>query len=363
MTADFTSALFLGARHPADALPYWPRLTTGRPAALAELGSARQVARCIARQQGAADALLARSSLHALIDVVLSLASKGGAVVIDEHAYPISGWAATVGALSGVPTLRYRHHEPAHAAAVLERCGAGRSMVLTDGWCPGCLRPAPLIDLAGVAATHRAVLVVDDSLAAGILGARPTPDEPLGSGGMGTPGWLGIQTGRLVWVASGAKAWGAPVTAIAGPAEIVARIREAGPTRMHASAPSAADVAALRAAVLDPRSAARRHRLSRHITRVREHVRAGGLRPVGLPFPLLLVDDGADGAALHAGLSRLGVRTVRVYRRCAGRSSVGILLRADHREDEIDLLIEALARVSTSWNSDGPSTRPRPSTT
>ena len=66
---DFTSALYLGLRHPSASLPPWDALTIGRPAALAEPPDAEAVAAEIASLQGCEAATLLPSTLHLFWDL------------------------------------------------------------------------------------------------------------------------------------------------------------------------------------------------------------------------------------------------------------------------------------------------------
>ena len=45
----------------------------------------------------------------------------------------------------------YPHHRP---EPIVAEPGHGRLFVLTDGWCPGCNRPAPLPELRAAAPAH-----------------------------------------------------------------------------------------------------------------------------------------------------------------------------------------------------------------
>ena len=60
---DFTSALYLSMGHASHRLPPWERLTTGRPAALAEPALADSVAAQLAALMGCETAVLAPSTL------------------------------------------------------------------------------------------------------------------------------------------------------------------------------------------------------------------------------------------------------------------------------------------------------------
>ena len=53
--SDFSSALYLGMRHPSPALPRWSSLTLGKPAALAALSGTASLCRRLAMLQGWTD--------------------------------------------------------------------------------------------------------------------------------------------------------------------------------------------------------------------------------------------------------------------------------------------------------------------
>jgi 8-amino-7-oxononanoate synthase len=62
---DFTSARYLGLRHPRARLPDWDDLTTGMPAALGEPRATLAAARRLALAIGVERATLKASTLHA----------------------------------------------------------------------------------------------------------------------------------------------------------------------------------------------------------------------------------------------------------------------------------------------------------
>lgn len=348
MTTDFTSGLFLGLTH-AGACGPGP-LTTGAPAVLKEAAGSRALAREIALAHGAERGLLARSSLHALVDVLVTVSRGGGRVLVDEHAYPISHWAAAVARAKGATVGTYRHHDVADARCLLDRRpgGDGSVVVLTDGWCGGCLRPAPLAGLLAAAREAAGVLVVDDSLAAGVLGRRTTTSRLLGVGGTGTPAWLGVAGPELVWVASTAKGLGAPLAVVTGPARVLDPVASEGPARTHASPPSRCDVEALRSAWHDPSLEPRRRRLAETILRVRRALTSAGLPPAGLPFPVVAVDAGGRTAvlALHRRLRERGVETLVVHAPCRRGVRLTLCLRADHTDRDVGALLDGLGRAA-----------------
>lgn len=349
---DVTSSLFLGLRHGSTSLPEWGSLTTGVPAVLAEPATAVRIAARVARWQGAQAGLVARSSLHALMDVLGELPQPGDLVAIDEFAYPITEWAALRAAARGVEVLRYRHHRPGR----LVPPAGGRLVLVTDGWCPSCNRPAPLRRFAD---RLDGLLVVDDSLAFGVLGHRGS-GEPFGDGA-GTPAWNGLDHTRVVWVASMAKAYGSPIAVVTGGREAINRLARDGGNRSHSSPPSSADLTAAAIALgigvgdragdwcgAQFRAGVARNRLLGHVLFLRQALAAAGVRVSGPPFPLVSI----PLAGVHQArrwLNRLrgqGIRAVAQRPRCRPGIALSVLLRADHREPEVDRLAGALTALA-----------------
>lgn len=388
---DFTSALFLGLRHPHRVLAPWAALTTGRPPVLDRAGAGPRAGR-LADLLGAERVAVRRTSLHALLDVLGALAGSSGAIVIDAAAYPISHWAAAAAqvtpttAQKGPTVLHYRHHDAGHAAALCRRflastpgrAGAGGQhrrpiVIVTDGWCSSCGRPAPVADLATVARWAGGHLVIDDSLAIGILGRRRQagtgattgmgglrPDDAwFGVGGAGLAAWAGPDAAgpEVITVASLAKGHGVPLATIAGHAEPVEQVERVSQTTSHASGPTAADLAALDAVLAVPpdRLDARRRRLARLTAILHRRFRQQGLLPVGLPFPFVLADAGAQAVALAQSLDRAGIGVLAIEQRCrrtAGAAAaplplLGVALRADHSPHDVAALSQALDRALT----------------
>jgi len=87
---DFTSALYLGMRHPHQSLRPWTELTTGRPAALESPREAERLARQLARLLGCERATLGTSTLHLFWDLFEVLAREPIAIYTDAGAYPIA---------------------------------------------------------------------------------------------------------------------------------------------------------------------------------------------------------------------------------------------------------------------------------
>lgn len=346
MSTDLTSALFLG---PAPRVVLAGSLASGRPPLLDEPSGPRLAARALARANGAEDGLLSRTSFHGLLDAIEAAGSPSSTVLVDEHVYPVARWAAA--AAARVPwrdrkdgIMSYRHLDAADAL----RCAhaaPGPVVVVTDGLCGSCLRPAPLAALAAVARTTTGWLVVDDTLAAGVLGRRTPGVGPLGAGGAGTAAFVGAPADDLVVVSSLAKGYGVPLAVMTGPGVVVDRARRLGSARTHASGPTGADVAALAALAPPDELERRRRRLARLVDRTRTGSRRLGLTPLGIPFAMVHLVGERRPTELRDALASRGVGVLVTVGRCTGRCALSVCLRSDLRAADVDRLLGALARA------------------
>lgn len=347
--ADFTSALYLGFRHPSHRLAPWTALTGGRPAVLAEPPGAVAVSAGLAALMGTQEALLLPSTLHLFMDLFALLATPGTVIWQDAGAYPIARWGAARAAAAGVAVQTFRHHDPAALAGLLARV-RGRPVVLTDGLCPNCGRLAPLAEYLALVRRHRGLLVIDDTQALGVLGAGPCAARPYGEGGGGVARHLGLRGPELLIGASLAKGFGVPVAVLAGDGALLRRFAARSATRLHCSPPSAAVIAgAARALALNQATGeARRQQLLSRVRRLRAGLAGLGLGADGGAFPIqtLRPVPGVAAALLYRRLLNRGVRVLPL-RAQGGAGRIGLLLSAAHRDREIDHCLAALAASLT----------------
>lgn len=337
---DFTSALFLGEHHPSSDARSWLHLTTGVPAVLRESTTATRLASVIARRQGAEAGLVERSALHALTDVLSAFPERGGTLWVDDASYPLTRMACLVAQARGVLVRRYPHHHPPG------RLQPG-SWLVTDGWCQGCSRPAPLARLAGLARRAGGRVVVDDSLAFGVLGARATGTGPFGDG-TGTARWLGSDHVGILWLASLAKAHGTPVTVLTGDRRTASTVAHHGAHRMHSSPPSEADLSAGLDSLERSGDLARRRLRLHHLTlQLRDGFRRLGLPPRGQPFPIVATRlDSAAAQRLLAAVAQDGWQVIVQVPRCAPGHLLAAAVRSDHSPEDIDGLLRSLRRAT-----------------
>ncbi len=348
---DFTSALYLGMRHPTRLLRPWAQLTTGRPAALESPPGAQQVAWDLAQLQGCERATLGTSTLHIFWDLFEVLAKERIGIYLDAGTYPIVQWGVERVAAKGVRTAAFSRHDPVALDALLhrhERLGL-RPIVVTDGLCPATGKAAPLVEYLNLVGARGGYLVIDDTQALGILGHSPGPFAPYGRGGGGTLAWHGLQAPELIVGSSLAKGFGVPLAVLAGSKSVIARFENDSAARMHCSPPSAALIHAAEHAlgVNETWGERLRLRLAQLVRRFRGRLRQVGLAASGDLFPVQTLRPVAaiDASELHALLQESGVRTVLHRARNERDASLSVLITALHTPSEIDQCVVALEQA------------------
>lgn len=346
---DFTCALYLGLWHASDELRPWARLTTGAPAAVRRVPGAAAVARELAALQGCEVATLVPSTLHGAWDLGGLFDRRSETLHVDAEAYPILRVAALRARARGVTVREVAHHD----AAALQRSLGGdsrRPIVLVDGLCPACGGPAPLAAYLTAVRRRAGLLVVDDTQAAGILGGLGGAVCEWGRGGGGSLPHHGLQhTPDVLLLTSFAKALGAPVAAIAGPAAIVERYQARADTPVHSGPVSVAAIRALEHALAVNRSRGEwlRDRAACAVKRFRRGLRELEIDVDGALFPVQALPSLARPAAmdLHRHLLDCGVRSVAQSRSGGAEGRSLFVLTARSREADVDA---ALVAISTA---------------
>jgi 8-amino-7-oxononanoate synthase len=347
---DFTSALYLGLRHPSPSLRSWSGLTTGKPAALQPSPGSAIIAGKFAALVGCERATPLASTLHLFWDLFGFLARDQVRIYMDEGTYAIARWGVERAAARGIPVRRFPHHDPATLQNLIEqdRHAGRRPVVVSDGFCPACGGAAPAAEYLRCIEPHGGHLVLDDTQALGVLGKRG--GAPYGQGGGGSLRWQGIRSPDVIVGSSLAKGFGAPMAMLAGSASLIRRFEARSETRVHCSPPSLASLHAAEHALAINRTDGDRLRryLALLVRRFRAGLRAIGLAADGGLFPVqTLKPAGVAADVLYERLLGLGIRTV-VIRRCREISGqVAFLITALHRSSDIDLAVEAIGRAMT----------------
>ena len=345
---DFTSALYLGMHHPSRSLRPWRQLTLGVPAALAEPPGAGEVAQGLAELQGCEQGVLMPSTLHLFWDLFGMLSRQPVTLYLDEGAYAIARWGAERAAATGLAVHRFRHHDP---QALLCRITATmgrrtRPVIIVDGFCPACGRPAPVGAYLEILRRFGGLLVLDDTQSLGLLGETPDRHTPYGKGGGGVLRWSG-QTGPDILLGSSlAKGFGVPVAVLAGSKDLVRRFATASDTRVHCSPPSSAVIgAAAHALAVNGFQGDRlRRRLTRRIGQFRKGLAQIGLSSTGDWFPVQTLRgiSGTGAVRLQHRLSQRGVQAILSRPGNEGQARLSFLITARHSAEEIDRCIDKL---------------------
>jgi len=188
------------------------------------------------------------------------------------------------------------------------------------------------------------VLVVDDAHALGVRGAH----------GAGLAAAFADE--RVVVIGTLSKALGAAGGFVAGPADAIALLASVARTFVFDTAPAPAVVAAARASLGIVRSAegdALRSRLNGNAGRLRSGLRrhdcavADGDGDGDGAIVAVMIGSEREALSCAHGLEARGIfaPAIRPPTVPPGTSRLRLVVRADHREDEIDALVEAIAAL------------------
>jgi 8-amino-7-oxononanoate synthase len=351
---DFTSALYLGIRHPSRSLRPWSQFTTGKPAALESALGAEAITTALAELQGCERVTLLPSTLHLFFDLFEVLRQDGMRLYVDTGAYATARWGAERAAARGVLFRHIPHYDPVAAQHMVEEDSASglRPVILADGFCPECGRAAPLPQYLDCVVRDSGYVVLDDTQALGIWGQAPSRLNPYGRGGGGSLCLHKNHSPSVIIGSSLAKGFGVPLATLGGSAKLIRQFTRRSETRVHASPPSIAVLhAAEHALTLNAaRGDAMRRHLARLVTRFRERISRTKLSGTHSLFPVqtLTADPCLDVVRLHRILATAGVRTVVVRERMAPRAKLLFVFNALHSIDDVDRAADALASAADS---------------
>jgi glycine C-acetyltransferase len=299
----------------------------------------RELERRLAAFLGAGDAILFSSCFDANGGVFEALLGEEDAVISDElnHASIIDGIR-----LCKAKRLRYRNGDMTDLEARLrEAAGARYRLIATDGVFSMDGLIADLPGIRALADRHDALVLVDDSHAAGVLGANGggTPEH------WGLRGKIDILTGTL-----GKALGGASGGYVAASSEIVAWLRQRARPYLFSNtlAPSLA-AAALKAIDMAEAGSDLRRRLQDNAGRFRSGLTAAGfdLVPGGHPIIPILIGDAAKAKRMADLLLEDGVFAVAFSYPVVpqGKARIRAQMSAAHDAMQLDRAVEAFRRA------------------
>ncbi len=282
----------------------------------------------IARWLGRERALLFSSGYMAALGVIPVLGQFADVIYSDalNHASLIDG----------IRDAKMPREIYPHAALPARERRRGRALIVTESFFG---MDGDSIDLKAIARSLRDddIVLVDEAHALGVLG-------PEGAGLA-----HGLDDPRIVVLGTLSKAIGASGGFIAGPNSLIDLLVNTARTFIFDTAPPPAIAFAARVGIMLARTAeARRSRLRAKTARLREGLLELNLPVIGLPEgPVVPIIAGEERRAielmercLQRGVHAPAVRPPTVP---PGTSRLRISMRADHTDEQVDLLLKCLA--------------------
>jgi 8-amino-7-oxononanoate synthase len=342
---DFSSNDYLGlAHHPAlaEAMSACAaRCGSGSGASHLVTGHGQEHAHLeeeLAAFTGRERALLFSTGYMANLAVMSSLLARGERVLLDRlsHASLIDG-----ARLSGAKLRRYGHADPASAARLLAADPGHTALIATDGVFSMDGDLAPLPQLSRLAQAQDAWLVVDDAHGLGVVGAS----------GRGVLEHFALGSDAVpVLVGTLGKAFGSFGAFVAGSATLIEFLIQKARAYIYTTALPQPVAAATRAALaLAQAEGWRRERLQQLTARFRAAALDAGVPLGASTTPIQPIVLGSAQAALTAqrALQEAGfwVVAIRPPTVPAASARLRVTLSALHTDEEVDTLVEHLART------------------
>jgi glycine C-acetyltransferase len=297
-----------------------------------------ELCHAIARFHGADAALLFNSCTSANVAVACTLVGKGDLIFSDRlnHASIIDGCR-----LSAAETQVYNHRDLDHLESLLAQPHPGAKLVITDGVFSMEGDAADLPRMVALCKRYDAILVVDESHAAGVIGP----------GGRGTAAAQNCVTDIDLYTGTLSKAFGGFAGGYtAGRADLIRKLHDHGRFYIFTTAITPASAAGALAAIERVMSDDRLvQRLSENTARLRAGLKALGLRILGHDHPItpILVGDEQKAVELSRELLREGVYIGAICFPIVPRGEARLRAQpsAAHSDADID---EALATIGVA---------------
>lgn len=293
----------------------------------------------LAGLEGTESALLFPSGFAACSGVIAGLAEAGDLILSDalNHASLIDGCR-----LSKAERFIYPHRDLKAVKALLEshRQRFQRVFLVTDSIFSMDGTRSPLAELNELAKQYRAILIVDEAHATGVLGAH----------GGGLCEELGIAADVPIRIGTLSKALGCQGGFVAGPRLVTDYLLQTARSLIYSTAaPPATIQAALDALEIVRDEPNRRQTVLEYSDQLTARLRSAGVKVVGERTPIVPVILGSPQLALEASaaLSHAGffVPAIRPPTVPSGTSRLRISLSAAHPTEAIDELCDAILKI------------------
>ena len=291
----------------------------------------------LARFVGLPRGLLFSTGYMANIGVVTALVGRDDAIFADRLNHASLNDACL---LSRAAFKRYPHRDLGALEKLLSVTHARRKLVVTDAVfsMDGDIAPAP--ELVALAERYDAWLLLDDAHGFGVLGNR----------GRGVLSHYGIDSARVIYMATLGKAAGVFGAFVAAQAQVVETLVQRARSYIYTTAtPPLLAHALLESLRLIEAEQWRRDRLSQLIRLLKDRiaVRRWGLLPSETAIQPLVIGGNAEAVAVSERLAGRGllVPAIRPPTVPQGTARLRISLSAAHTVDDVAQLVDALNEI------------------
>ncbi len=283
-------------------------------------------------------ALLFSTGYMANMGVVSALVGRGDAVFADRLNHASLNDAALI---SRAAFKRYPHGDLEVLERLLKSTTARRRLVIVDAVFSMDGDIATLPKLLELCARHDAWLLIDDAHGFGVLGEQ----------GRGTLSHFGIESERLIYMATLGKSAGVAGAFVAGSDELIETLIQNARTYIYTTAgPPMLSQALLTSLELIEQEDWRRQRLRELVDQLREGLAAApwSLLPSQTPIQPLIIGGNSEAMGFSERLAARGllVPAIRPPTVAQGSARLRISLSADHDSADVQRLVDALLEAA-----------------
>ena len=286
---------------------------------------------------GLPDALLFSTGYMANLAVVTALVGREGEVFGDKLNHASLNDAAL---LSRAKFSRYAHNDLAALARLMAASTARSKLVLVDAVFSMDGDVADLPALLALCEAHDAWLLVDDAHGFGVLGA----------GGRGSLAHFGLQSPRIIYMATLGKAAGVAGAVVAAEKDVISWLLQKARTYIYTTAtPPLLSAALLASLQVIAGADDRRSHLRELVTQLRNGLQAQGWELLDSATPIQPVIIGSNEAtlAISSALLEQGilVPAIRPPTVPVNSARLRITLSAAHSAADVALLLNAMGNA------------------
>ncbi len=237
---DFTSASYLGSEFSNIDFCLKTSLTIGKPAFLKEPLLNRWVGNQIAQMQGLESGVIAPSSLHLFWDL-FGILSENYVVFIEENTYPIGQWGAIHADSRNLSVIRFQAENLRKLQElIMQNCHSKQKpLIVCDAIDIDSGKISPLKEYLQLVEPFKGNLLIDDTQTFGVFGENSNKNHVFGYFGGGILKFLKIDSSKILTITSLSKAFGVPVSILAGTEKLIKSFKKNSLIRVHTSPVSA----------------------------------------------------------------------------------------------------------------------------